>query len=238
MNKIIFTSDVDWAPELVILDMVDLFQKYGAKCTFFATHKSDILLSLKKEDFEIGIHPNFNEQINGNSKGITGQQIVDQLLEIYPESKGTRSHSLTQSSPLLEIFKKSGLLYESNQFVPYQRVQPFKLWNDLIRIPYNWEDDVHWSYGKKFNSTEIDLNESIIIADFHPIHVFLNTESQERYNQAKKYYQSPSELAKFQNKTGLGVRTLLIDLLETQKRLNTSSLTLTEFAETATHFVI
>lgn len=228
---IVFTSDIDWAPELIIQDTVDLFGKHGAKCTFFATHKSDLLLSLPTSEFEVGLHPNFNELLNGSSVHGNSQTIMEKLLESYPHSKGVRSHSLTQSSQLLELFKKLGLVYESNQFVPYQQCQPHRLWNGLLRLPYNWEDDVHWLYGRKFDSTGFNVDTDTIVADFHPIHVFLNTDCEERYNSARKYYQSPKDLRKFQNRNGAGARTLLISLLEAQAEIGLPSLTMTEFAQ-------
>ena len=43
----LFTSDIDWAPEAVIEDTIELFNKYGVKCTFFCTHKSAVIDSIK-----------------------------------------------------------------------------------------------------------------------------------------------------------------------------------------------
>ena len=40
---ILFTSDIDWAPDDVIIDMLSIFKKYNVKCTLFCTHDSDIL---------------------------------------------------------------------------------------------------------------------------------------------------------------------------------------------------
>ena len=92
---------------------------------------------------------------------------------------------------------------------------PFKLWTGLVRIPYNWEDDVHYLFNRGYDDLGIDLfNDGLNVLDFHPIHVFLNTDSQGTYNNAKTYYQNPEELVKLKNKKVKGTKDLLIDTLE------------------------
>lgn len=230
MSDIIFTSDVDWAHEEVLLNVIELFSDFEIKCTFFATHKSDVLLSANPSLFEIAIHPNFNNRLFNAEIEKTCQSVVGDLLEIYPNAQGTRSHSLTQNSLLLDLYSKLGLKYESNILLPYQKVTPFRQWDGLLRIPFNWEDDIHWLYGNKFNSMSMDTVDGPIIANFHPIHIFLNTEGNERYNEAKRDYHSISHLRKCINKTGPGARTLLMHLLRSQTS-DTGSLKLIEYAE-------
>ena len=51
---------------------------------------------------------------------------IDKLLNIFPESKGVRSHSMTSSTKLLYQFKDLGLAYDSNIFFPYNwSISPF-----------------------------------------------------------------------------------------------------------------
>jgi hypothetical protein len=45
----LFTSDIDWAPEEVIEDTIGLFNKYGVKCTFFCTHPSAVIDSIRSD---------------------------------------------------------------------------------------------------------------------------------------------------------------------------------------------
>ena len=63
----------------------------------------------------------------------------------------------------------------------------------------------------------------MIILDFHPIHVFLNTDSQLTYDRARPYYQNVEKLLEFKNNKEFGVRDFLIKTLrEIKKReLNT-----------------
>ncbi len=209
-----FTSDIDWAPDELIEDTLELFDKYRVKCTFFSTHYSEILKNCNKDLFEIAVHPNFNPLFSDNSKSI--DRIIDELLEIHPDAKGVRSHSMLQSSQLIQKFSEKGFVYESNHFLPYHsKVKPYKLWTGMIRIPFNWEDDIHWSYGHGFDDHKMDLNDSgLNIFNFHPIHIFLNTENEQRYNDAKVFYKNPSKLRTFRNSKTEGSRDLLIRLLE------------------------
>ncbi len=228
---IAFTSDIDWAPEQVIRDTIRLFEEFEVRCTFFATHSSTEIHNCNKEFFEVAIHPNFNPLIEG--KGGDADRVLDEILSIYPDAKGVRSHSMTQSTNLLAKFADRNLLYDANHFLPYYNsVQPFRLWNGMIRIPYNWEDDIHCMYGFSFEDSKIDIVDGYLnVLDFHPIHIFLNTESLERYNAAKKYYQEPHKLLEYRNTKKKGARDLLIDLLECVQANEIETKTLTEISE-------
>ncbi len=221
-----FTTDIDWAPEEIISDTLSVFEKYNVKCTLFSTHHSTVLSNCRKDLFEIGIHPNFNPLLEGSEKSV--EDIIDELLEIHPDAKGVRSHSMFQSTGILKIFAGKSLVYDANHFLPYQKgINPFKLWTGMVRIPFNWEDDVHWTYGYSFDSAGIDLNDKgLNIFNFHPIHIFLNTENKYRYNEAKQYYKNPEKLRKYRNNQTRGSRDLLISLLEyvNEKHIETKKL--------------
>lgn len=223
----LFTSDIDWAPEAVIEDTIALFNKYNVKCTFFCTHQSDVLNSIKSDkNFELGIHPNFNPLLQGNSSNQT--EILENILKIYPDAKGVRSHSLTYNGYLQIAFKNHGLLYESNTFLPYwNNIHPYKTWNNLTIVPFNFEDDIHFLSEKNFNSVDLNLFENKLnVFDFHPIHIFLNTDCIETYNNAKLHYQNANELIKHRNTKTTGARDLLIKLLENHHKYFNTSYTL------------
>lgn len=228
---IAFTSDIDWAPEEVIKDFLSFFEKYNIKCTLFCTHYSKELKNCNTKLFELGIHPNFNELLVGN-KNLSAERIVDELIELYPNALGVRSHSMTQSTLLLDIFKNKGMMYDSNQFLPFiKNIKPYMGWNGLLRIPYNWEDDIVWMYGKKLSSdwiNYIDLKLDYWVFDFHPIHVFLNTDRKETYLNAKKHYQNPSELIKRRNNSSYGTRNFLEDILKKTSENSTKPIQLRE----------
>ncbi len=222
--KTYITIDIDWAPEEVIEDTLSLLKEYNVSATLFCTHKSDVINNADIAKYEKAIHPNFNFLLQGkNTNGNNAEDVLDSLLTIYPEAKGIRSHSMTQSSMLLDLFVQKGLQYDANHFLPYQNIMPFTLWNGLIRIPYNWEDDVHFAYNKKFENPEFEFADNeLLIVDFHPMHIFLNTENAERYKAAKPHYQNVKELLKFRNdgKEKKGVRDVFIQLLVANKNNN------------------
>ena len=226
----LFSSDVDWAPEGVIEDTINIFNSFNIKCTFFSTHKSAVLNSVSQSrNFELGIHPNFLPIISGEKTSI--EEVIEDILNIFPSAKGVRSHSLVQSTPLTEKFKEFGLEYESNILLPYwEKIRPIKLWNGIVRLPINFEDDVHFMYEKSFKSSGLKLNKKgLNVFSFHPIHIFLNTDSVATYNLAKKHYHNIKELIKFRNKTVYGARDLLIDLLKIQSKNFKESYTFSEY---------
>lgn len=227
---ILFTCDIDWASEEIIEYTLNLFEEQNIKCTIFATHKSGVLDSCDKELFEIGIHPNYNELLN--SERNNPEEIVTELLAIYPNAKGVRAHSLLNSTPLLNLYAAKGLKYDMNLFLPYHtKMTPFKIWNGLIRVPYNWEDDLHLEYSNSLDNLNISLHETVIV-DFHPIHVYLNTEKLSRYYAAKPDIGNHSELAKHINITSQpGTRNLLLSLFKSVKEMKLKTKKISEFIQ-------
>lgn len=149
MDKIGITFDIDWAPTEVLEYVVNLLQEYQVKATFFATDNSDFLKSLDKTYYEIGIHPNFMGDGEYN-------KIIEDLKAIYPEAIGVRSHSLLESSHILQLFLNNGLKYDMNTFIPLREgLYPFMRLNKLVRIPYYWEDDAHFSSQSTFQLSEV-----------------------------------------------------------------------------------
>ena len=81
----------------------------------------------------------------------------------------------------------------------------FKSWSkNLIRVPYFWEDDTHILY-KDINSVDYYLNTpGLKVFDFHPIHIYLNTEDLNRYEKIKSDVKNKSLLDKHINDTSFG----------------------------------
>lgn len=205
---LLITCDVDWAPDEVIEDTIALLLKYQVKCTFFATHKTKVLSTAQRSLFEVGIHPNFNHLLEGESG--TAQQIVSDLLAIYPSAKGVRAHSLITGSKLVQLYQSLNLNYEASLFIPYnQQLNTFTHFNGLQAIPSCWEDDFHFLKNLKFDELGVDLNSTgLTVMNFHPIHIYLNTEDESHYLAAKNYYHQPDKLSEFRRKTSVvGVRT-------------------------------
>jgi hypothetical protein len=215
MKRVCITFDIDWAPEEVIQYSVNILNEYSAAATFFATHDSVTLQNLDNKKFEIGIHPNFNPLLSGVSlPHLDFRKVVKDLLAIYPEAKGCRSHSLTQNGQIINCLVEEGLLYDSNIFLPYQKVTPYRHCNNLYRIPFNWEDDVHFLYKRSFDDIGLlPVTDDLYIYNFHPVHVFLNTDSEETSTRARPFYHQPKKMIHCRNQSKPGAENALRQIL-------------------------
>jgi hypothetical protein len=216
-NSLFLTFDIDWACDEVIEESINIVESYGVSATWFVTHDTPIIDKLRaNKNFELGIHPNFNNLLKGDfSNGSNAKKVVERLLNIVPEATAVRSHSATQSSFLQNLFSEVGLTHESNLFLPEQsaiRANPWKLWSQLNIVPYCFADEVTCLYKTNSSIVDIAKGEGLRIFDFHPIHVFLNTENLERYERTREIHRKPEELIKHRY-DGDGVRTALKTLL-------------------------
>lgn len=216
--------DADWASEETLAECLELFRTSNMKCTIFATGESTVLSECQNEGlFEVGIHPNFNPLLKGQS-GESSRFVIEKLLKSYPKAIGVRSHSMTVSTVLLQEYADLGLKYESNYFLPYQvNARPFKIWNSLTRIPYVWEDDVHWMFNKKFDDLEIPFDQDIAVFGFHPVHIVANNYSQASYEKIRPYYGDHKMLKKLANNEMAGARDALLRLFEIIQSRNIES---------------
>jgi hypothetical protein len=221
-KNIVLSIDVDWAHDEIFADSIKLIESANVKATWFITHDTICLQKIRKNPlFEIGIHPNFNFLIEGDFRnGSNAKEVVERILKVAPESKCVRSHSITQSAKLLDLFNKYGITHESNYFIPYNlnmQLRPWILPNGICRVPFCWADDFHLSLGHeidKFNQKSIvEKVNGLGVFDFHPIHIYLNTESLDRYEQTRPIHHNPEELIKHRY-TGYGTRNRLMELLE------------------------
>jgi hypothetical protein len=79
-------------------------------------------------------------------------------------------------------------------------------------MPHFWEDDAVCIYEVNTPIRELLSRGGLKVFDFHPIHVFLNTENLDRYERTRPYHQNPAELIRHRH-TGLGTRSALNHLL-------------------------
>lgn len=215
INKAVaLTFDIDWVCDEILNECIDLVENAGVAATWFVTHDTPALERLRAvKEFELGIHPNFNPLLDG--KGGSAEYIIDQMLELVPEAVSVRSHSLVQSSRLHELFHRKGLIFDCNDFISQRSkiiLQPWRLWNGMIKVPHFWEDDAECIYKTRTSMHDLLAHEGIKVFDFHPIHVFLNTEDLTRYDKTREFHSIPEELLKYRFK-GKGTRTMLLNLL-------------------------
>ena len=223
MNRWFLTIDVDWAPDEAIADTIDLIQRFGSASTWMVTHDTPLLDDLRKSSaVELGIHPNFNGLLQGHdTRGFTSARaVIEDLVALVPEAKAMRSHSVAQSSPVLDFCAEHGLTHDVNMFIPSGSANvctPWKSWNGMTRVPYVWEDDVWCLYEATDQPERTPLEiytsyQGIVVINFHPIHVYLNTERLERYESLRHVHHNGRALLKHRY-DGYGTRNRLIDLL-------------------------
>ena len=199
LDKIFITVDIDWANDDLIEIALDMLEEQRVKCTFFVTHETSTLNRIRRNsNFELGIHPNLNPLLHeASNRTKLARERFEELLEIVPEAQSYRCHSMVTSSRVLEIASEFGLKYDCNYFIPYQagiELKPWKIWNEIIRVPYFWEDDISLEYGIEESPTELKNileRPGLRVFDFHPVHIALNTEHLNRYKNLKDSQQYP-----------------------------------------------
>ena len=217
-GKIFLTFDIDWAHDQVLSDTIDLVEQANVEATWFVTHDTPLLDRMRANPkFELGIHPNFNFLLNGDARnGRTPEEVLDRLLQVVPEAKSVRCHSMTQNSNLLHLFWEKGLTHDSNHYIPEEskiELKPWEQWTGILKVPYFWEDDVFCLNKSISTITQLTQRSGLRVFDFHPIHVFLNTEDMNRYERSRGYHQNPSELIGYRNNGNKGVRDFLAELI-------------------------
>ncbi len=217
-DKIFITLDLDWAIDELIDDTLNLLNQYDVKATWFITHKTDLLDVLQKnENFELGIHPNFNKILfNQDPIDSSCTSIITKLIEIVGGASCVRSHHLTQSSSLLNIFSQLNLTYDCNTFIPANSniiLKPWKIWNNLIEVPHFWEDDISMMFSSKLTSQNLLSRKGLKVFNFHPIHLFLNTNSLDLYEKARPFFNDYKKLKSIRS-NDFGIRDFFIELIE------------------------
>jgi len=218
-NKVFITMDLDWCSDEVLRFTIDLLEESKICTTLFVTHPTDLLIKLKEnKDIELGIHPNFNLLLNGDfTYGKNISEVLDIFKNIVPDSVSVRSHSMTQNSLILDEFEKKNLLFDCNTFIPFSSdivIKPYNHWTKkLVKVPYFWEDDIHILYQWDWDVERYLNYPGLKVFDFHPIHLFLNTERLNRYENARKDLHNYSSLVKHVNKSKRGVRDFFLDII-------------------------
>ncbi len=223
-REFVITSDLDWAPDYVLADALELFEQCDVKVTLLATHSTKVLMGIDEGKYELGIHPNFLGVSPDDN--VEPRAVVERLQELFPNAKCVRAHCLLESTTILDMYSECGLNYDLTQFIPYQSLPlPYRRPSGLVRVPFNWEDDYHFDSYRSFGESEVVLGPTgFDIYNFHPIHLFLNTETPDRYRDAKRRLESDIEIHSIRNMGPiLGTRDLFLKLCDTDSPYATYS---------------
>lgn len=183
MARYHLTFDIDWAPDWSVRETLAELDAFDTKATFFVTHDTPVLAEIRERGHTIGIHPNF---MIGSTQGATPVEIVGNLLAFCPDAEASRAHGLHLGSVILHrvMTEFPQLKYELSTLM-YRF--PHVSWFDwrmsgvhFKRINYTWEDDL------AFDDEELDWSRfepwaDLMIFDFHPIHISLNSHADGDY---------------------------------------------------------
>ncbi len=232
----ILTLDCDWAPDFILDEVREMLLKKNAHATLFITHSSEALSAWKQEKiFELGWHPNF---MTGSTQGENPFQVAKYLNAIAPNATSMRTHNLMQSTPLLKDFLQNtpSILNDTSLYLPNQiHINSFKLHLgnkiSIKRFPFCWEDDLHLLSNGGFNFSWLPFRtKGICILNFHPIHIYLNTNDFSVYHRIRALGPMSSltekQLSPFRNSQS-GIGTLFSKALDSLDFSNN----LGEFAE-------
>lgn len=223
INDIVITFDTDWAPDFAIDKTADILLENQVKATWFVTHDSKAIRRLFEHSdlFELGVHPNF---MPGSTQGRSHRDVMNYLMNIVPNAKAVRTHAMFYSASLSRMFALDfGLETDSSIFLgEMPHIIPYEVFygdKTFIRMPYFWSDDGEMSIKQspsfKFRSENYNMP-GLKILDFHPIHVFLNSEQMDNYNLLKAKYDvkdcTAGEVEPFIN-NGKGSGTLLREII-------------------------
>jgi hypothetical protein len=219
------TSDIDWASDFCIEDLLNLVRSFGVTPTFFATHDTPILkVFYKTHPNHLGVHPNF--RVN-STHGTDYLSVIDHVFRIYPNAKTFRSHAFYDSSDILQEISRRGVKYDSNLCLYLQpNIVPLNLGaTGITRFPVFWEDDTHWiqTVGDWQLRHYLDAFTSpgLKIINVHPFMIAANIPSEDYYLNVKQHIRTLAnkniDIIRY---NGYGARTFLIKLLKFLKSKN------------------
>lgn len=217
-TAVFLTFDLDWAADDIVADTLALLARYRARATFFVTHATPLLERCVAEGHELGLHPNFLFLMEGDTRyGRNIDEVVATYKALAPEAVAARSHGVIEGGAVHAAFRRHGIRYDCNSYIPYESgivLKPWRHQSDLTKVPFYWADDGQLIYSDFWNVDKYVAYEGLKVFAFHPIHVFLNTESLARYHDCKPWLADSAQLATRVNRAVFGTRDFLVRLLE------------------------
>lgn len=182
-STLYFIMDVDWAHDDVVRYALDVFEGLGVPVTVFVTHASPVIDDMReRRNVEIGLHPNFNDLLNGRAPaGDNAEKRIEDLHAVAPEAQCIRSHSMCQNSYLLNLFDDLGFTHEVNTLVMAHagiELKPWRHWKgSMVRVPTVFEDSLAGHLPNGWDPVRLAGHPGLRVLNFHPVRVFLNAGS-------------------------------------------------------------
>ena len=186
-KKIAITFDIDWAPDFMIENAVNLFRQGGGEsATLFVTHCSKYIRSLMNQpdkfgSLEIGLHP---YMANLDEKGLL--DLKNEMENFYGCAiVSSRFHRLAYSYRDLYQLGSCGIKYDYS-YLTFLQSLLFKnqIDDNIVQLPYHFEDGTYENMGidQDLFCKFIDQQELVNVT-FHPLNIYLNTSSFEQRTQ-------------------------------------------------------
>lgn len=205
MRTFVFTIDTEWSPAEIVADVLRQFEDANVSVTLFCTDHPKVEVDSRHE---LAIHPNITS-LEG------AEATVRDVLRLYPEAKGIRTHGLVSASQFYDFYGALGLRYQSNAYlgVPVPRIASCR---GIASLPIFFMDHAQIvdCAAPDFSVKSLGLqDDGIYVFVFHPIITFINCHSEEHYHHAKTCYRDPTALKRLIGGQR-GIRDLLTELLE------------------------
>jgi hypothetical protein len=218
------TIDVDWAPDLIMDEVVALFDEHAIPLTLLCTDptsdasgNSSVLLGRYGPQHELGLHPNF--QHRGDYR-----VVWDNLLRQYPDAKGWRSHNGVTGWPIQAEGVARGLRYEIYCTVYPLDVPPFKVNRDVLDLHIfttRFFDSqmmtvagYDWSFDTLGLSLEAEAPDRLVIMGFHPNIIYYDIAIERDYQARKSSYHVPQPADGFRTRPASGPVKLIREIAE------------------------
>lgn len=194
-GKRFITLDIDWAPDFAVEFCIELILEATSSVTVFLTHEAPWLGGARQHDnFEWGVHPNFERALQPRGETQSGldvaREVLCELADWAPSMQLLRPHGLMTAGRWLPLYAELGVTHLSSVYPRLQVMPPYAEYNGITQVPIHWSDTGHLylSPGAATPATDLErrmTTTSFSVLLFHPIHVFLNTESLEHYEAAR-----------------------------------------------------
>ena len=236
-KSIALTFDIDWAPEYMINDVINILNHYDVNSTFFVTHESETIKKTNESQIEIASHLYVSPN---SSQGNKLEMVIDKLRSWYSNKRieGNRFHLLQHSYRDLVSLGENDYRYDISTLrynTPYL-LPAFHKDLNMTLLSYFWEDGICENANIPLIMSDINLNSpGIKIFNFHPMNLYINgCNSLDRLNFLREnpdLYNTSEEVACKYKKDGPGAKNFLHELLNYCKSNNIKILSIKEIVD-------
>ena len=227
-----FTTDLDWASEYCISELLTTLVDFDVKPTVFVTHESQVIAEFERNELiELGVHPNF---LKGSTHGTTYEQVIDHVFKLAPSAEVYRSHCYYDNFHVTKLMYDRGIRLDSNLCLHLQpNIQPLYHSGMMKRVPVFWEDDIafrqpvpNWDLESQL---EMFLSPGLKVLNVHPFYFATNTPTNEHYLRKKSEVQTLRKGDTSSIHSGAGTKQFVLQLLKFLKQRRIKFVLLSEY---------